>query len=59
MKRFEYSPLGKELKRQTNIAEKQYQKLDDTDEFGRIKKEKPAIIKHNRSTLIYNSKQLL
>ena len=32
MNRFEYSPLGKELKTQTDIAKKQYQKLDDT--FG-------------------------
>ena len=28
IKRFEYSPLGKELKAQTSAAEKQYQKLD-------------------------------
>ena len=28
MKRFEYSPLGKELKAQTGIAKKQYQGLD-------------------------------
>ena len=28
MKRFEYSPLGKELKAQTDIAKKQYQGLD-------------------------------
>ena len=33
LKRFEYSPLGKELKTQADIAKKQYQKLDDTDEF--------------------------
>ena len=30
MKRFEYSTLGKECKTQTDIAKKQYQKLDDT-----------------------------
>ena len=29
MKRFEYSLLGKELKTQTDIAQKQYQKLDN------------------------------
>ena len=29
MKRFEYSPFGKELKSQTDIAKKQYQKLDN------------------------------
>ena len=28
LKKFEYSPLGKELKAQTSPAEKQYQKLD-------------------------------
>ena len=28
IKRFEYSPLGKELKAQTDIAKKQYQTLD-------------------------------
>ena len=38
MKRFEYLPLGRELKSQTDIAQKQYQKLDNTDEFFRIKK---------------------
>ena len=57
MKRFEYSPLGKELKAQTNIAKKQYQTLDDTYEFDKIiKKEKPTFKKYNRSNLIYNSK---
>ena len=57
MKRFEYSPLGKELKAQTDIAKKQYQKLDDTDEFDKvIKKEKPTFKKYNTSNLIYNSK---
>ena len=30
IKRFEYSPLSKEIKTQTDIAKKQYQKLDDT-----------------------------
>ena len=29
IKRFEYSPLGKELKKQTSVSEKQYQKLDN------------------------------
>ena len=28
LKRFKYSPLGKELKAQTDIVKKQYQKLD-------------------------------
>ena len=56
MKRFEYSPLGKELKAQTDIAKKQYQKLDDTDEFVRMKKEIPTIEKYKRSNLTYSSK---
>ena len=33
MKRLEYSPLGKELKKQTNVREKKYQKLENTYEF--------------------------
>ena len=36
MKRFEYSPLGKELKVQTDIAKRQYQKLDNTYRFDKI-----------------------
>ena len=30
IKRFEYLPLGSELKLQTSIAEKQYKRLDKT-----------------------------
>ena len=36
MKRFKYSPLGKELKKQTSVAEKHYKKLVDTFEFDTI-----------------------
>ena len=36
MKRFKYSPLGKTLKAQTEIAKKQYQKLDDTFGFNKV-----------------------
>ena len=36
MKILEYSPLGKELKAQTDIAMKQYPKLDDTFGFDKI-----------------------
>ena len=44
IKRFEYSPLGKELKAQTDIPKKHYQKLDNTFEFDKIiKKEKPTL----------------
>ena len=57
MKRFEYLPLGRELKPQTDIGKKQYQKLDDTYEFDKIiKKDKPTFEKYNRSHLIYSSK---
>ena len=45
MKRFECSPLGKELKAQTDIAKKQYQKLDDTFEFDKIIKNKNQHLK--------------
>ena len=36
MKRFEYPPLGKELKAQTDVAKKFYKKLDNTFEFHEI-----------------------
>ena len=36
MKRLEHSLLRKELKSQTDIAQKQYQRLDDTYEFDKI-----------------------
>ena len=40
MKRFGYPPLGKELKMQNDIANKQYQKLDNHCVFDKmIKKE--------------------
>ena len=32
IKRFEYSPLGKELKKQTSVAEKQYRLFNNTFE---------------------------
>ena len=41
MKRFEYSPLGKELKAQTSAAEKQYQKFEKV--FGSYKKEEKKL----------------
>ena len=44
MKRFEYSPLGKELKVQTDIAKKQYQKFDNTYKFDKIIKEGKATL---------------
>ena len=43
MKTFKYLQLDKELKAQTDIAKKQYQKLEDTYDFDKIiKKEKPT-----------------
>ena len=55
-KRFEYSLLRKELKAQTDIAKKQYQRLDGTYKFDKIiKKEKPTLENHSRSNLIHNS----
>ena len=59
-KRYEYSPLAKELKAETDKDKKQYQKLDDTFEFDKIiEKEKPTLenyrkIKYSKS-LIYNN----
>ena len=56
-KRFEYSPSGKELKTQTDIAKKQSRKLDNTYEPEKIiKKQKLTFKKYNGSNLIYNSK---
>ena len=40
IKRFEYFLLGSEFKKQTDIAEKQYKKLDTPYEFDKIKKRK-------------------
>ena len=46
-------PLGKELKAQTNIAKKQYWKLDNTFEFDKIiKKQKPTLQNYSKSDLI-------
>ena len=50
LKIFEYSLLGKELKAQTDIAKKQYQKLDDE------KINKKSIHKeYNKLDLVYNT----
>ena len=49
MKRLEYSPLGKELKAQADMAEKQNQKFDNTyDSEKIIKKETPTLKRYNR-----------
>ena len=60
MKRLEYSPLDKELKSQTEIAKKQYQKLDDNYDFDKIiKKEKAKLKKYFLMKLFKKKKQNL
>ena len=52
MKRFEYLPLGKEFKPQTDIAKKLYKKLGDTFAFDKIiKKEKPTLENYSKSII--------
>ena len=53
---FEYSPSGKELKTQTDIADKLYQGLDKIYQFNETIKKKPTLKKRNKSALIYNNK---
>ena len=56
MARFEYSPLGTELKAQIDIVKKQHQKLDDTFDFDKIiEKEKLTLENYSKSDLTYNS----
>ena len=40
IKRFEYSLLGKELKKQTGVAEKHYQKVDNAFESNKEEENK-------------------
>ena len=60
LKRFEYSPLGKELKKQTSVGEKCYQSFakvfnhDEKEEPVKIKKEESLTT--DESNLVYNSK---
>ena len=50
-------PLGKELKAQTDIVKKQFQKRENTFEFYEIfKKEEPTFKDYNQPNLIYNKK---
>ena len=62
MKRFQYSLLGKEVKKQTSVAEKQYQGIDKI--FNHDEKEEPVTIKKEEllkmeeSSLIYDSKYI-
>ena len=46
IKRFEYDPLGKELKKETSVAEKHYQKLDN--DFESSKREQVKTKKQNK-----------
>ena len=56
IKKIEYLPLGEKLKAKTDIAKKQYKKLDDNFEFHKIaKKEKATLENYNKSDLICNS----
>ena len=56
MKRFEYSPLEKELKVQTDIAKNQYQNLDHTFDFDKMIKKEAKFKNYDKSNLIYDSK---
>ena len=63
IKRFEYLPLSSELKKQTCIPEKKYQRLDKASEFDKkgdktINKDgkKSTLQKYNKSDLICDSK---
>ena len=52
MKRFKYSPLGEELKKQTSAAEKQYQSIDKN--FNYDGKEEPVTIKKEEPLKTHN-----
>ena len=54
IKRFEYSPFESELKKQTGIAQKQYQRFGDVKELTTKDGKEQTITKYNRSNLIYN-----
>ena len=60
LKRFEYSPLGKELKKQASVGEKCYQSFakvfnhDEKEEPVKIKKEESLTT--DESNLVYNHK---
>ena len=59
IKRFEYSPLGSELKKQTDLVKKQYQRLGNAVEYDKeeptaIKKEGPTTIKKEPDLRYYS-----
>ena len=51
MKRFEYSPLGKELKKQSSVATKQNEKIKETFES---KKNEETKQKAKKIHVVYN-----
>ena len=56
LKRFGYSPLGKELKKQASVAEKQCQKFDNAFESNKNKEDKTKNKRsHGKSNLVYNN----
>ena len=58
IKKFEYLPADSELKKQTSIAEKQYNYYKfDKNEYKTIEKETSVGKIYNRSNLMYDSKQ--
>ena len=55
VRKFEYFPLGKELKKQTSVAEKQYHKLDNAFESNKKKEDKTKNKRNSaKSDLVYN-----
>ena len=56
IKRFEYAPLGKELKKQTSVKEKQYEKIDDAFESNKKEKDKTKNKRSRaKSNLVYDN----
>ena len=56
IKRFEYSPLGKEFKKQTSVAEKQYKKFDNAFESNKNEEVKTKSKKNSaKLNLVYNN----
>ena len=51
IERFEYFPLGQELKKRTSIAEKQYQKFDTAFEFNKKEEVEKS---QSKSKLVFN-----
>ena len=54
-KRFEYSPLTKKIKAQTDTGNKQYQALNKLYEIDETKNKKQVLKNCSKSDLIYDS----